>query len=397
MVNQQSKTLLHSTNLRVIFSITLIAVMGVASITPAFPKIVDSLGITKTQVSYLVSIFTLPGIFLAPVMGVMSDKIGRKKILVPSLILFGIMGSACYFARDFELLLIFRFFQGVGAAAIGSLNVTLIGDLYKGNQRSTAMGYNASVLSVGTAFYPAIGGALATLGWHYPFLLPFIGILVGIAAIFMLKNPEPKNDQNLKEYLGNAWKTIKNLKVLTIFISSIVSFIIIYGAFLTYFPFLMEERFGSTVFTIGLVMSAASIFSALASSQQGKLTKRFAKKNLVIIALLLYCLTLAIVPYVSNIGWLMIPTILFGVANGINMPVLQTLLAELAPMQYRGAFMSVNGMVLRIGQTLGPVYTGLFYGLWGIKGAFFATLVPVLLLIILFYIAFKEKTLNQAV
>ena len=56
----------------------------------------------------------------------------------------------------------------------------------------------------------------------------------------------------------------------------------------------------------------------------------------------------------------------------MNIPSIQACLAEFAPMEYRAAFMSVNGMVLRLGQTLGPVLMGMLFTVWGIEGAFFA-------------------------
>jgi len=159
-------------NLQVIFSITLTAVLGVASITPAFPRMERDLHISAQDIGLLITVFTLPGVILTPILGVLADRIGRKKILIPALLLFGVAGTSCFFARDFQLLLVFRFLQGIGAASLGSLNVTIIGDLFEGHDRAAAMGYNASVLSIGTASYPAIGGALATIGWYYPFLLP---------------------------------------------------------------------------------------------------------------------------------------------------------------------------------------------------------------------------------
>ena len=72
----------------------------------------------------------------------------------------------------------------MGGASLGALNLTIISDLYAGPVRTEAMGYNASVLSVGTASYPAIGGALALLGWNYPFALSLfaLGLFVAAAA-----------------------------------------------------------------------------------------------------------------------------------------------------------------------------------------------------------------------
>jgi ACDE family multidrug resistance protein len=188
-------------NLHVLWGVTLMAVLGTSSVTPAFPTIVRELGISSGQVGLLITFFTLPGILMTPLLGILSDRYGRKKILVPALLLFGIAGGACAFARDFDVLLALRFFQGIGAAALGTLNVTVIGDIYEGREHSSALGYNSSVLSVGTASYPAIGGLLATFGWFYPFALPFAAIPIAIVVLFSLHNPEPRNDDRLRDYL----------------------------------------------------------------------------------------------------------------------------------------------------------------------------------------------------
>ena len=93
----------------------------------------------------------MPGVFLTPVGDVLSYKFGRKTVLIPSLLLFVVAGGACALARDFELLLGLRVLQGVGAAALGATtNVTLIGELFAGRERTAALGYNSSVLSTGT-------------------------------------------------------------------------------------------------------------------------------------------------------------------------------------------------------------------------------------------------------
>src|SRR6056297_3660165 len=176
--NQQSIPLRRDKNLYIIFGITLMAVMGVASITPAFPGIIKAFDISKTQVAYLITVFTLPGIFMAPVMGILADRFGRKIIIIPSLFVFALAGFACTFATSFVTLLILRFFQGVGMSSLGMLNTTMIGDLYSGNKRSSAMGYVSGVLSIGTATYPAIGGFLADIAWNIPFLLPLLAIPV---------------------------------------------------------------------------------------------------------------------------------------------------------------------------------------------------------------------------
>lgn len=373
------------TNLRIIFGVTLMAVMGVASIAPAFPKIVESLGISTKEIGLLITVFTLPGVFLTPVLGVLADRFGRKRILVPSLILFGLAGGACAFTLDFNTLLIFRFFQGVGAASLGSLNTTIIGDLYShsGRRLNEAMGYNAGVLNIGTASYPALGGLLASFGWNYPFFLPILAVPVGLVVLFLLKNPEPESTQNIKDYLKNTWKGFQNKQVVGVFAISVITFIILYGVALIYFPFYMKKTYNSSAVVIGLYISAMSVGSGLTSSRLGKLTKKYSRKQLLLTAFVLYALSLAMLPLMPNLTLLLIPVVIYGVANGLNIPTAQGLLAGLSPLEYRGAFMSANGMVLRMGQTLGPIVMGIIFIPWGLVGTFFAGAILSLLTLLL--------------
>lgn len=383
MNENEKKPAYKETNLRIVFSVTLMAVMGVASLAPAFPKIVESLGISAKEIGLLITVFTLPGVALTPVLGVLADRFGRKRILVPSLILFGAAGGACAFTTDFNTLLVFRFFQGVGAASLGSLNTTIIGDLYSGQRLNEAMGYNAGVLNIGTASYPALGGLLASFGWNYPFFLPILAVPVGFVVLFLLKNPEPENAQGIKDYLKNAWKGFQNKQVVGVFAISVITFIILYGVALIYFPFYMKKTFNSSEVVIGLYISAMSVGSGLASSRLGKLTKRYSRKHLLLAAFILYAVSLAMLPLIPNLYLLLIPVVIYGVANGLNIPTAQGLLASLSPLEYRAAFMSANGMVLRMGQTLGPIVMGLFFALWGLAGTFFAGAALALLTLLL--------------
>ena len=370
--NGHNKRIYLDTNLHIIFGITLIAVMGVASITPAFPKIIQALGISSTGIGLLITVFTLPGVILTPILGVFADRYGRKKILIPSMFLFGMAGGACALSRDFNLLLIMRFFQGIGAASLGAINVTIVGDLYSGRERAAAMGYNASILSVGTAGYPAIGGALAMVGWYWPFALPLLAIPLGFVVLFFLKNPEPRTEQQLKDYFRNVLKSLKKRQVIGIFIASIVTFIILYGPLLTYLPLLMADSFSASPLTIGLFISVMSLVTAFTSSQLGKLTKKFPEATLLKTTFLLYGLSIFLMPFLPKLTAFLVPAIIFGIAHGMNIPCFQTILAGLAPMEYRGAFMSLNGMVLRLGQTIGPLLMGIIFSLWGLDATFYA-------------------------
>jgi ACDE family multidrug resistance protein len=359
-------------NLHVIFGVTLIAVLGTSSITPAFPEIRDALGISSGQVGLLITVFTLPGTLLTPVAGVLSDRYGRRKVLLPSLFLFGIAGVACALATDFGLLLVLRTLQGVGAAALGAINVTMIGDLYSGQRRTEALGYNSSVLSVGTASYPAIGGALALLGWRYPFALPLVAIPVALLVLFSLRNPESHNDQDLKEYAGNIWESVRDWRVVGLFCSTLITFVILFGPLISYLPIFMSATFGSSSLVIGLVIATASLTTALASTQEGWLTSHFSEKMLIRMSFAFYAAALILIPLVPNVWLLLVPTVIFGVAQSLNLPPVFSLLNEAAPNENRGAFISINSTILRLGQTLGPVLMSAAAIPVGLGGAYFA-------------------------
>ncbi|QSJ20832.1 MFS transporter [Nostoc sp. UHCC 0702] len=370
--NQNRNPVYLDKNLLIIFSITLMGISGVSSVTPAFPKLAQELNVPPQDIGLLVTVFTFPSILLTPIIGVLADRLGRKKILVPSLMLFGIAGVACAFVRDFNLLLILRFIEGISAASLNSLNVTLIGDLYSGKERTAAIGYNASVSSVGTATYPTIGGAIAVMGWNYPFMLPILAIPIGLLVLFSLKNPEPKSKQNFIEYLKNAWGSVRNKQFFGIFFSTVVTFMLLYGAFITYLPIVMKNSFNASAFSIGIILSSMSATITVTSLQFGRLSRKFSSRSLIRASFVIFAIAIAIIPLIHSFWLLLISTMIFGVGLGIGFPSIQTLLAEMAPKEYLAAIMSINGTFLGLGQTLGPLLMGIAFSIWGINSVFYA-------------------------
>jgi ACDE family multidrug resistance protein len=377
-------------NLLVIYTVTLMAVLGTSSITPAFPTIVRELRISSREVGLLITVFTFPGIILTPIFGVLADRAGRKRILVPSLVLFSVAGSLCFFARDFTSLLELRFLQGVGAASLGSLNVTLIGDLFEGRSRTAAMGYNSSVLSIGTGSFPAIGGLLASVAWYYPFLLPIAALPVSLIVLFFLNNPEPSAREPIRGYLKRAWSSVLDRRVIVLFIGSVTTFVIIFGAYLTCLPLLLGDSFGAHPTVIGLILSTTSISTAVSASQLGRLHRFVSGRMILVSSYLLYAAALVMIPSVGTLWHMLLPAVLAGVAVGTAVPVILTLLSDYAPLEHRGAFMSINGMVLRLGQTIGPVLLGTLYGTCRAKCAFYPAAALAVLLVILFALLVDE-------
>lgn len=359
-------------NFRVIVLVTLVAVLGVSSVTPAFPSLADDLAISSASTGLLVSAFTVPGIVLTPLLGLAADRWGRKTVLVPSLLLFGLAGGACAVAPTFQALVILRGVQGIGAASLGSLNLTLIGDFFEGNRRASAMGCNAAALSIGTASYPMIGGALALLGWRYPFALALVGVVVGLVCLAYLDTVMSEERPRFGDYIREIWSCINKTRALALFGLTLATFVLLYGAYLTYVPFLVENQHGGSAVTTGLIMSVMSLTTAIVSSQVGRLTERWGERALLRVAFIPYAAGLLIMVLAPHIWLLLIAAATFGVGHGLNLPCVQTLLAGIAPTEQRGAFMSVNGMIIRLGQTLGPLIAGGAYAFGGLPAVFYS-------------------------
>lgn len=372
MTNNRGRTILFNRNLLIIFGVTLVSVTGVTSIAPAFPHIARSLSLSEEEVVMLITVFTFPGIFLAPVMGILADRIGRKKVIVPSLLLFGVAGAACAFTDSYRLILLFRLLAGVGGASLGGLNQTVIGDMFEGERRNAALGYNASVLGIGTMAYPAIGGALALLGWSYPFLLSLLALPVAFLVWLGLDNPEPSKRVPMRAYTAAALGFISAGKTVPAFAATLSTFILLYGGLLAYFPFMMHDRFGARSSTIGLMLAATSLTTIIGSFNLGGALRRFRPRTILVVSFFMYAVSFMLIMHARSMAFMLVPVLIYGLANGINIPCVQTLLTGSVPMEYRGIFMSFNSMVLRLGQTAGPVFAGIAFVTWGMTGVLYS-------------------------
>lgn len=359
------------TNLQIVFCVTLMAIVSVSSIVPVLPDMVRHIqGLTPANVGLVITAFTLPGVLMAPVTGILGDRLGRKAVLVPALFLFGIFGTACFFARDLSTLLVLRFVQGLGAGPLGMINLTIIGDLYADRERLTAMGYNGSVLAAGTAAFPAVGGMLALIGWNWPFLLPVLALPLGVVVALRLHAPRPESNQGLGDYLRDSLRGLRHPRVLSLFAVTLLTFIVLYGPIITYLPMLLDQKFGTPAPRIGLIVSFASLVTALAAWRLGHLAARFQPRTLMTSAFFFYIVAMLGVPFMPGEWWVILPILFFGLAQGLNVPTLMATLSGMAPDGQRAVYMAANGMILRLSQTLAPMLMGAVYVGFGLHAVY---------------------------
>ncbi|ADB58029.1 MFS transporter [Archaeoglobus profundus] len=353
----------------VIFGSTLAGIMGVAILSPAFPEVQRALNLNDFQVGLLITVFTLPGIFFAPLMGYLADKYGRGILLSASLILFSLSGFACAFA-DYSTMLLLRFVQGVGGSALTSLAVTLIGDIFEGIERAKMLGYNASVLSMGLAFYPLLGGILAEIDWRLPFIAFISALPIGLMAIRIKSRGH-----------HNKFRLEINRDIIVAFVLGCAVFIFTYGVFYLYVPLTLENKFRASPILRGLVQSSTLIFTALVATRLGTFVSRFGVYRTISFGFLGYSLSLLLIPLSPDILTATISTTIYGFGHGTVLPALQNLLVERTSLESRATVIATYNSMIRVGQTVGPIFASLI----GFNSYFLASLMS----LILFAITFK--------
>ncbi|WP_276253639.1 MFS transporter [Halomontanus rarus] len=345
----------HSSALYVILSSSLMGVMGVSLISPVLPELRAAFEITDAQVGLVITVYTLPGVFLTPFIGLLADRIGRRRVIIPLLFIFGIGGAGIAFASSFAEVLALRFLQGIGASALVTLAVTLIGDFYDGAQRNAVMGFNGSMLGTGAALYPLVGGALGGIRWSAPFLFFGIGILVGIVAAVALEEPAADQPSSVGVYLGRLRDVAVLPEAIAIFGAIFVVFFVFYGAVQTALPLLLSDEFDLSSSQIGLTLAMVSVASATVSSQYGRISQWRTAPELVALGFVAYGTSLLGVWLAPSPVFVGVALLAFGVGFGIVMPSIDTTVVTLVSSELRAGMMGMRTSMLRLGQTLGPV------------------------------------------
>lgn len=345
----------HSSVLYVILTSSLIGVMGITLISPVLPDLRPVFAVTDAQVGLVITAYTLPGIVLTPVIGLIADRIGRKRVIVPLLFVFGITGAGIAFATTFVEVLVLRFFQGIGATALITLAVTMIGDAFEGPRRDAVMGLNGSTIASGAAFYPLIGGALAVLHWNVPFLFFGVGVVVGLVAFFVLEEQDVSQSTDLRGYMSSLRDVVLLPQALAIFVAVFVVFFVFYGAIITALPLMLSDEFGLSSGEIGVVLAMVSVASAAVSSQYGNLSQWRNANELIALGFVAYGASLVGVFVAPSPVIIAGALLAFGVGFGIVMPSIDTAMITLVSAELRAGMMGMRTSMIRLGETLGPV------------------------------------------
>jgi MFS family permease len=243
-------------------TITGMGVLAFAIIAPALPDLADDLGVSRGSIGLVQGAVAIPGIFLAPYIGYLADRYGRRGVIRVSLVIFGVAGTSCFFANDYWLLVALRVLQGLGTSGLLSLGVVVVGDLFVGLERRWAMGINLAAITITTTVAPILGGFLAEGGTFRPFLVFVAAFPVSVWARRLPDRPDlpvpAPPMQHLREAMGVLRERGRLSDYLGMLPTSFVTLGIFLGLGLTVTPLFMERAFGLSASERGSVQAIGS-------------------------------------------------------------------------------------------------------------------------------------------
>jgi len=344
--------------LSIVYASSIALMMGVNFIQPALPALTQPFHVSDAQLSWIMTVFTAPAIVLSPIFGVVADLYGRRLLLSIGMIAFGIFGTAMAFAPNFAWLLFFRTLQGIGFSAVIPLTIVLIGDLLEGDNEISGQGLKVFLDRIGYLIFPPLGGLLATIAWHWPFVFYLLTIPVGVAAWLWMPETKGKSSGRTSAYLGDILRLTRHPRLMIAFCAGFLRFFLDYG-FLTYFPLFLVRTHGISTATAGLLYVFFSVGAMLTSSQAGRIAAGRDKANILFLAFVVSGAAVTAVPFIPGV-WLVGAALFFyGLANGVISPMQKSLLTQNAPAELRGGIVSFDRLIQQVSKTTSTSIVGL--------------------------------------
>lgn len=376
-----------------------IMVLGNSMLIPEFPQIKAALDINQFKVGLLITAFSISAGLAIPFLGYLCDQIGRIKVIVPALIVYGAGGvvsglAALFMDNPYNIILVGRVIQGIGAAGTAPIVMALIGDIFQSQQRSEALGIIEAANGVGKVLSPVLGSAIGLISWIALFFsYAILAVPIAAGVWFLGEEGKKPEKQGLKEYLSKTADIFKEKGpslIATILTGMLVLFVLF--GLLSYFSDILESKYDIKGFIKGLVIAIPILFMSITSYTTGHILKNIKKhfKLSIISGLILVTTMLAILYYFDSLVIYLVFFSILGVGTGLVLPSVNTMVTSSSNTSQRGVITSIYGAARFGGVAVGPPTFTFLEGINKMTMHFGAAGIG-LLVLILAVIFIKEK------
>ena len=354
-----------------IFFTLFLDILGIGLIIPVLPKLIEQLsGNSLTNAAYytgvLTAVYALMQFLCAPILGSLSDKYGRRPILLVSLFGLGVDYILLAFAPSIELFFVGRVIAGITSASI-STATAYIADVSPPEKRAQNFGLIGAAFGLGFIAGPVLGGILGNVGLRIPFLVAAgLALVNWLYGFFIL--PESLSKENRREFswaranpIGSLLSLARYPVVLALTFAILLSGLA-QNALQTTWVLYTDYKFKWTPGDVGLSLAAVGLTAAI---MQGGLIRillpKFGEKNAVIIGQVTSIISFVLYGLATQ-GWMMYAVIIAGAIGSIGGPALQSIVSRGVPANEQGALQGSIASLASLTGVVGPLVANFAFG-----------------------------------
>ena len=356
--------------------VVLVDITGFGLILPLLPFWAERLGANPLEVGLILSVYALAQFLFTPVLGALSDRFGRRPVILISLLIEAAGFALTALAGTLPLLLAARFIGGLGASNIGSAQA-VVADVTAPKDRARGMGMIGAAIGVGFVVGPALGGVLAGFGGTVPFWAALVVALVNaLLVVFLLpetrgpraaatqtqqQTQQPQRRNQFALFAG--WQRAIQTPAIARLILVNLLFTLAFTAMEAVFPLFTQREFGWQATQNGYLFTYVGvIIVVMQGGMVGQLVKRFGERGVQIAGLGLLAVGLALLPFSGTLALLLIALALLSIGDGAVTPTNNALLSLATPAEAQGETLGLSQGMAGLGRMVGPLIAGGLFG-----------------------------------
>ena len=342
---------------------------------PILPLYARSLGVDTVEIGVINALFMLAAGGFAVPFGIMSDRLGRKRMVLTGLLITAISSLLLVLSRTSPQMMAIYVFAGIGLAAFGPTMMSFVADFSPVTHLGRSYGWYTMAMYTGMSLGPSIGGLFAHLfGYAWVFTISSIlGLITFSVALFFLprlrahRHGTHKRD-NRKIIQG----LLANRPILACWLVTLSSCFGL-GVFITFQPLHASDQ-GIGVGRIGLIFATQALVNALGRIPFGFLSDWVSDRSRVAVAGLLgYSVSIAGIGLSTSLTMFLVSAFMMGISMGIAFTAIGALISEMAPAESRGLAMGGYNTCIYIGMMLSSLIMGIVAREFGFRACFLIT------------------------
>ena len=368
---------------------TFVTMSGIGLIIPIMPEYLGTFGVAGQVLGFLIAMFSFSQFIFSPLAGDLSDKHGRKNLIIVGLVIYGISQLTFGMATELWMLFVSRFFSGLGAAFILPPTMAFVADLTTIEKRGRGMGLLAASMSFGFVIGPGIGGFLSKVSLEFPFFIgASVAIIAAIISFFALPNPKPRVTQvtGVERRRENIFQQLKRSAATPYFVMFIVMFVFSFGLanFQSTISLYVDHKYGYTISQIAIIITVGGFVGTVAQMFFiGPLFKRFGEMRVILVNLVISAVAMLWILFVNSFSMILIVSMVFFTATALLRPAVNTLVSKLAGDE-QGFAAGMITAYMSLGNMIGPALAGILFDI----NIIYPYIIGTVILLICFSIAF---------